>query len=109
MGLGEFRCPLAARDHRDSLDRGIILFHRPRSRLEEASRTTARRQRRSLASTWRGLLSSTEIQCGAGEDAGGAALVQMGILLDLDLRLRAALHPLLRESRSLPDRPPCAR
>jgi hypothetical protein len=63
------------------------------------------RVRRAVGRARRRFLQSAEIHGGAGRAAGGTALVQMGSLFDLAVRLRAADHRLLLQCPGHDGRP----
>ena len=88
----------AARRRRDRVDRGVVLLHPARSRPAAArgrSRRGARSRGRVLGRARRRLLPLAEVQGRPAGPAGASALVQVGGVHDVALRLRAARRSLL--------------
>ena len=106
MGMAVVCGTLVACDHRDRLDRLVLLLHRARSRAGEAAASARRCLWRGVAGAWRRLLPYPEVPGGAGTDARAPDLVQMGKLCDLAIGLPDAGNRLLRRRGPLPDRHP---
>ena len=99
------RPALPPRRRRDRLDRRVLLLHPPRPRPGAAEGAEGGRRRRVLGRPRRRLLPLAEVQGGAAAAARAPALVQVGGLYDVALRLRAARRPLLDGSGRATRRP----
>ena len=100
--------PLAARDRGDRVDRHVVLLHRarqPPAAAGGAARRRARRRRRVVGDPRRRLLPGREVPRRARDAPGAAALVQVGGVHDVALRVRVARRRLLRPRGHLPRRP----
>src|SRR5580692_8072962 len=104
LGMGVDPVALAACDSRDRLDRRFVLLHASRRVLTQNAGDAARRRRRLLAGAWRRFLRDEQIHARARRAARSSDLAQVAGLLDLDLRLLAAVLGLLRPVEPVPDR-----
>ncbi len=100
--------PLGPPHHRHRVDRRVVLLRLPRLEPAAAEASGGRRRRcrrRAVGRARRRLLPRAEVQGRARRIAVAAALVQVGGVLDVDVRLRAAGRAVLRARRSVHDRP----
>ncbi len=99
---------MAPRHRRDRLDRDVVLLRRARQPprpAEGAAGRGRRRRRRVVGDPRRRLLPDLEVDGGAARAAGAAALVQVGGVHDVALRVRPARRPLLPRRGDIPHRP----
>ncbi len=99
---------MASRHRRDRLDRDVVLLRRARQPprpAEGAAGRGRRRRRRVVGDPRRRLLPDLEVDGRAARAAGAVALVQVGGLHDVALRVRAARRPLLPRRGDVPHRP----
>ena len=104
--LGQPAVALAACHHRDCLDWLIVLFRLFRQQLREAQIARSAGKRRGwcdLGSAWRGFLQPAKIPCGTEKDSHAPALVLLGELLHLALRLCVVHRALFVQREHLSD------
>src|SRR3569623_1821330 len=103
-GMPGLPAALAARGGGDRLDRRILLFRGAGPRPRNTQAAGAGPVRRILVGARRRFLSQAEIPAGARAAAGKPALVQMEIVYDLDVGLRAVLPDLSAVAAGVSDR-----
>ena len=99
---------LVPRHHRDRLDRHLVLLRRARQPPERAGAGRGQgrgRERRVVGDPRRRLLPDPQVPGRPAEASEAAALVQVGGVLDVAVRLRAPLHRLLLGRAAAADRP----
>ena len=110
--LGQPAAALGARDHRDRLDRLVVLLRLPRQQPDEprvARPGRQRRRRRAVGGARRRLLPPAEVRRRAAAHARAPALVLLGELCDVAHGLRALHRPVPVQRRHVPDRQERAR